>query len=63
MGLEGKPGHPAQRRLLIALGIAIANEQADVQRIVKADRRELAGRSPHELEVLFLERPPEASVG
>ena len=60
--LHREAGDPAQRRSLVAVGIVIADQQADPQRVLEADRRQLAGRRAHERQISPLERPAKPSV-
>jgi hypothetical protein len=60
--LEREPAEPPHRGTLVAIGIAVSQQQADAQRVVKGDLWKLTGRGEAEVGVAGLERAPEASV-
>jgi hypothetical protein len=60
--LEREPADPSDRGTLVAIGIAVSQDKADAQRVVKGDLWKLASRGEDEVGVACLERAPEASV-
>jgi hypothetical protein len=42
--LRGQPGQPAHHRALVALAVLALDQQADRQRVVEIDARQLGGR-------------------
>jgi hypothetical protein len=60
--LECEPAEPSHRGTFVAIGIAVLQQQADAQRVVKGDLWKLTSRGEDEVGVAGLERAPEASV-
>ena len=61
--LDAVAPDPAHRRALVALGLAVAQQHADLQRVAQPDRRQLGRRGADDREVARREGPLEAAVG
>jgi len=54
---------PPDRGGVEAVGLGVADDQADLERVVELDPRELGGRGADEMQVARLERAAEPCVG